>query len=150
MKRYLLIVFFALLASAGAQTVRTLGYNTNGVVVYTNTNTLTLTNANSLISQVLIVSNNVTVGNLTVGTNRITFRGTNSGFDFSAGASATQIRTNIGLSWDGLTNTDAAGVQSAMFAATTTNSPTNTNAPVPDAWVDLSVGTNTFKLPLWK
>lgn len=54
------------------------------------------------------------------------------------------------LTWSGMTNTDAAGFQSALFSATTTNAPTNTNAPTPNAWLDVRVGTNTYKLGLWK
>jgi hypothetical protein len=45
MKHLAAILLFALCATASAQTIKTLGYNTtNGQVVYTNTNTLTFSN----------------------------------------------------------------------------------------------------------
>jgi len=61
----------------------------------------------------------------------------------------TNFRTGIGLGWGALTNTNAATFQGAIFAATNA-APTNTNAPTPNAWVDIQVGTNTYKLPLWQ
>jgi hypothetical protein len=65
------------------------------------------------------------------------------------GNRASQFRTALGLGWSALTNTNAATFQGALFSATNA-APTNTNAPTPDAWVDIQVGTNTYKLPLWQ
>jgi hypothetical protein len=62
---------------------------------------------------------------------------------------ADDFRSAIGLPWSGLTNTDASTFQGALFADTNA-APTNTNAPTPDAWLDITVGTNTYKLPLWQ
>lgn len=73
-----------------------------------------------------------------------------NGIEFEEPSVAATTRTNLSLPWTGLTNTDAAAFQGALFSATTTNTPTNTNAPTPDAWVDIMVGTNTYKLPLWQ
>jgi hypothetical protein len=59
-------------------------------------------------------------------------------------------RTNLGLPLAALTNTNTENFQGAIFPTSTTNAPTNTNAPTPDAWLDIRVGTNTYKLPLWQ
>jgi len=69
--------------------------------------------------------------------------------NFANTTNAAQTRTNLGLPWVGLTNASAASFQGALFPATNA-APTNTNAPTPDAWVDIQVGTNTYKLPLWQ
>jgi hypothetical protein len=106
MKHLLAILLTALCilaASAQAQVIKSLGYNTtNGHVVYNATNnsgtqlTLVFTNDNGARLPFLVV------GNIEYTTNAITFYGTNSGFQFSAGASAAQLRNNLGL---GETNT---------------------------------------------
>ena len=64
--------------------------------------------------------------------------------EWAALANAGTIGTNV------LRSTNAADAQAAIFPATTTNAPTNTNAPTPDAWLDVTVGTNLYKLPLWQ
>jgi fibronectin-binding autotransporter adhesin len=68
-----------------------------------------------------------------------------------AGSSASNAqgatRTNLGLLWTGLTNTNAATFQGALFAATNTAPATTTNVA---AWINLQVGTNTYKLPLYQ
>ncbi len=56
-------------------------------------------------------------------------------------------RTNLELPWSGLTNTNAATFQGALFAATNA-APTNTTNVA--AWINLQVGTNTYKLPLYQ
>ena len=154
MKHLATILLLALCATAPAQTIKTLGYNTtNGQVVYTGTNVLTFTN------NINFNSSSVT---FLVGTN-IYFNAADDvvdvlvplqvehslGISFG-GTAAAATRTNLGLPWTGLTNTNAANFQGALFEATTTNAPTNTNAPTPDAWLDVTVGTNTYKLPLWQ
>ena len=79
-------------------------------------------------------------------TETIQFRaaGTVNTNQWAALANAGSIGTNV------LRSTNASGAQSAIFPATTTNAPTNTNAPTPDAWLDIRVGTNDYKLPLWQ
>jgi hypothetical protein len=71
------------------------------------------------------------------------------GFTALTNTNADDFRSAIALPWSGLTNTNAATFQAALFPATNA-APTNTNAPVPDAWLDVQVGTNTYKLPLWQ
>lgn len=149
MKHLIAIFLLALCATASAQTIKSLGYNTtNGEVVFSWTNisgasTLTFTNDG-------ISANAGSFGNNVVAnSNGITFYTTNAGFAFSAGATAAQFREDLQLTWAGLTNTNAATFQGALFSATNA-APTNTNAPTPDAWVDIQVGTNTYKLPLWQ
>jgi hypothetical protein len=76
-----------------------------------------------------------------------------NGLDFggtNAAVARGQTRTNLGLPLPALTNTSNVTFQGAIFPATTTNAPTNTNAPTPDAWLDIQVGTNSYKLPLWQ
>jgi hypothetical protein len=149
MKHFFVILFFALCATASAQTIKTLGYNTtNGQVVYTNTNALTFSNAVAF-GDFGIQPNSgglYWTTNLVFEVETATFY---SAINFSSNAVASSVRTNLGLTWTGLTNTNAATFQSALFSATNA-APTNTNAPTPDAWVDIQVGTNTYKLPLWQ
>lgn len=83
-------------------------------------------------------------------TNGLKFYGGNGQYYNPPFDPAGATRTNLGLPWTGLTNTNATGFQSELFAATTTNAPANTNAPTPDAWLDVQVGTNSYKLPLWQ
>ena len=64
--------------------------------------------------------------------------------EWAALANAGTVGTNL------LRSADITNAQAAIFAATTTNAPTNTNAPTPDAWLDIRVGTNDYKLPLWQ
>jgi hypothetical protein len=57
-----------------------------------------------------------------------------------------QTRTNLGLGWSALTNTDATNFQAAVF--TTNTAPTNTTNVV--GWTTLRIGTNTFRVPLYQ
>ena len=92
--------------------------------------------------------------NVLISTNgTITFYGTNSGFGFSAGASASQFREDLGLPLPALTNTNNANFQAAVFA--TNSNPTNGgsfNSHV--AWMEVTVQTNgsnvSFRIPLYK
>ena len=149
MKRLLAIFLLAACATASAQTVKTLGYNTtNGQVVYSGTNTLTFTNNVAIGPDVVFTD----AGELQwSGSARFSLE-TMEFFEpiyFDNTTNAATTRTNLGLPWTGLTNTNAADFQGALFSATNA-APTNTNAPTPDAWVDITVGTNVFKLPLWQ
>lgn len=131
-----LAIFFAALAvAAHAQTVKALGYNTtNGEIVYAGTNALTFTNAFTFSTNTLAASVRTNLG---------------LGFSALTNTNASDFRSAIGLPWSGLTNTNASTFQGALFAATNA-APTNTNAPTPNAWLDVTVGTNTYKLPLWQ
>lgn len=93
-------------------------------------------------------TNTVSVG---IGPSGITIEGSRSGqvIELIGTNLAPQIRADLGIPWTGLTNTNAATFQGALFSGTN-SAPTNTNAPTPDAWVDITVGTNVFKLPLWQ
>jgi hypothetical protein len=109
-----ILIFAALCATAGAQTIKSLGYATNGHVVYNASNSsgaqlvLRFTNSSGIAVRV------VDVGNIITTSNAITFYGTNSGFQFSAGASAAQLRTNLGLPLPALTNTNVTNFRSAI------------------------------------
>jgi hypothetical protein len=232
MKKLFLTLLLATLCATGyGQTIKSLGYNTSGEVVYTGTNLLTFTNdvtfntilsggSNSIsmvngeffgpwyfdeavlfsdpattrtnlgLGATWLTNDNVTNFRTAIGlgaTNEVTFQnvtieagalyisqGTNqyfyagddlvesyvpvtifhpNGLDFggtNAAAAASATRTNLGLPLPALTNTSNVTFQGAIFPATTTNAPTNTNAPTPDAWLDIQVGTNSYKLPLWQ
>ncbi|MEB3209536.1 MAG: hypothetical protein VKK63_11575, partial [Synechococcus sp.] len=64
--------------------------------------------------------------------------------EWAALANAGSVGTNL------LRAANVTTAQAAIFTNTTTNAPTNTNAPTPDAWLDIRVGTNDYKLPLWQ
>jgi hypothetical protein len=89
----------------------------------------------------IIAFTNITVagnfsGNYTVGEDQA--------IGFEGGAE--QTRTNLGLGWPGLTSTNAANLQSALFSTNT--APTNTSNVV--AWTTIQIGTNAFRVPLYK
>jgi hypothetical protein len=104
----ILLLAAALAASpAAGQTIKSLGYNTTNGVVPTSlsTNTLRFTNAEGL------QFNKLTTENMVLGTNGVmTFYSTNSGFGFSAGATAAQFCDDLGL---GTTNAVTFGTLAA-------------------------------------
>jgi hypothetical protein len=130
-----------------------LGYNaTNGQVVYTNTNTLTIsgnfsvaTNAGSFLSigtqarilrdagsGNLLLSANAGTQTLSLATNGdvrlsgvLKFVATTNTPMYQA-----ETRTNLGLPWGGLTNTNAATFQTALFGANTNPVLVDTNGEV--------------------
>ncbi len=59
---------------------------------------------------------------------------------------AGEVYTN---QWTALANSTALG-HANMAAIVATNSPANTNAPSPDAWMLITEGTNNYYLPLWQ
>ena len=84
-------------------------------------------------------------------TNLSTIPGTTN-FLGNVGSSVTNwtagpMRTNLGLVLPALTSSNNASFQGAIFS-TTNAAPTNTTNRA--AWVDLQVGTNTYKLPLYQ
>jgi hypothetical protein len=150
-----LLAAFLLVAATGyGQTVKTLGYNTtNGHIIYAGTNTLTFTNAFTFSTNTLAASVRTNLGlgfAALTNANAADFR-TAIALPWSGltNTNASTFRTALDLPWAGLTNTNAATFQAALFPATNA-APTNTNAPTPNAWLDVQVGTNTFKLPLWQ
>jgi hypothetical protein len=145
MKHFAILALLALAATGYGQSVRYLGHSTSGAVVYTNPNALTFSNTT--------VFNNTTTFNAEVNATNVVFTaGANAlqlestGITFGGAAGAT-TRSNLGLPLAALTNTNAANFQGAIFAATNA-APTNTTNV--NAWINLNVGTNTFKLPLYK
>lgn len=151
----LLAAFLLLVAATGyGQTVKTLGYNTtNGHIIYAGTNALTFTNAFAFSTNTLAASVRTNLGlgfAALTNANAADFR-TAIALPWSGltNTNASTFRTALDLPWAGLTNTNAATFQAALFPATNA-APTNTNAPTPNAWLDVQVGTNTFKLPLWQ
>lgn len=56
-------------------------------------------------------------------------------------------RTNLQIPWSGLTNTTASNFHRALFP-NTNSAPSVTNAV--NGWVNIYIGTNTYKLPLYK
>ena len=112
-----------------------------------------------------VVFNNIEAGglldaqNVVISTNGIiTFYGTNSGFGFSAGASASQFREDLGLPLAALTNTNNTNFQAAIF--NTNSAPTNSanvntvNFNTAIHWMEVNVVTNgvtnNFRIPLFK
>jgi hypothetical protein len=129
------LLLFLAAAPGYGQTVKSLGYNTtNGQIVYGGTNSLTFTNAFTFSTNTLAATVRTNLG---------------LGFTALTNTNASTFRAALEIPWSGLTNTNAATFQAALFPATNA-APTNTNAPTPDAWLDVQVGTNTYKLPLWQ
>ena len=111
--RHLLAILAALFlcaAPAQTQTLKTLSYNTNGAVVYSNTNTLTFTNTEVRLSPVVLIGTNfasiATGGNFVsmtdangdtvflANTNLVTFY---DAIAFSSASNRATTRTNLGL-----------------------------------------------------
>jgi hypothetical protein len=129
------LLLFLAAAPGYGQTVKSLGYNTtNGQIVYGGTNALTFTNAFAFSTNTLAASVRTNLG---------------LGWSALTNTNASTFRSALEIPWSGLTNTNTATFQAALFPATNA-APTNTNAPTPDAWLDVQVGTNTYKLPLWQ
>ena len=137
MKFFCTIILAAFCATAAAQTIKTLGYNTtNGQVVYSGTNVLNFTNqirfgeTNDgwlLTSSGLQHSggfildtegNSIVGGGLTIGFgSAIGFGGTNEVLF------ASTTRTNLGLGLPALTNTSNVTAMRALAGSTNTNQP---------------------------
>ena len=137
MKLRLLILLAAALAAspAAGQTIKSLGYNTTNGVVPTSlsTNTLRFTNAEGL------QFNKLTTANMVLGTNGVmTFYTTNSGFDFSAGATAAQFCDDLGL---GATNAVTFGTLTAeqLQVKVGTNLYVGLADDVSEFWTDVAV-----------
>jgi hypothetical protein len=148
MKPLLTTLLLATLCATGyGQTIKTLGYNTNGQVVYAGTNVLTFTN------------------NIRFGASGIDIQADGTLFFFDAdgskdffvfdngagGADQARARTNLALGWPALTNTNAAtsllglDVSNQVVAATNiifTNGVAFTTNAAAATLANLGLGTN--------
>jgi hypothetical protein len=146
--RLLILLAAAALAAAPAagQTIKSLGFNTsNGVVPTTALSNLPLTFTN--IGG--ISGSSFDSGNVLIGSNTITFYGTNSGLAFLAGANASQVRNQIGLGATWLTNTDVTNFRTAIGGTTVGNAvftAATTNAARTALGASI-VGANIFTVP---
>ena len=65
---------------------------------------------------------------------------------FDTATNAAITRTNLGLGLPALTNTSVTNFQSAIFA--TNSAPTNTTTV--SAWTTIQIGTNAYRVPLYR
>lgn len=170
MKHLLFILFLALCATAHAQTIRALGYNsTNGqVVAATNvvwTNAFSFS-TNTVAAQVrtnlgLGQTDNVQFNEIS-GQSITLYGGAGIVFDDSEAPAAT--RTNLGLNntnvyvyaaqaiWDEVNDKVGLQLEDMDFRVADemvrTNGPTNATNAV--RWITVLGGTNIYKLPLYK
>jgi hypothetical protein len=176
----LLAAITILAAPASAQTMRVLAYNTNGQILsatnvaFTNSVSFGEIKADTLIMPKLgapLILANITSGNLsangtlsggTVTTSAggaiIVVSGGSLRFDagatisnsptvnFANTTNAAQTRTNLGLGLPLLTNGSITNFQSALFSTNT--APTDTTNV--SAWTTIQIGTNAFRVPLYK
>lgn len=141
--RHILPILLLLAASASAQTVKSLGYNTtNGRVVYTGTNALTLTNKLTLPSDASHSGTSTLA--LQISTN-------NSGWYVSTSAPNALVGVHNGSVSYALTTNVFILYKPLRYNSTAvgaTNAPTNTTNAV--AWIEVQVGTNSYRTPLYQ
>jgi hypothetical protein len=125
MKTLLTILFVTLCAATSyGQTIKTLGYNTNGQVVYSGASQLTFTNPIALLS-----SNRSTVSSILFLDNTgIEFDGEGFATNFPAiyfvdSERAAATRTNLGLPLPALTNTSNVTMMRALSGSTNASHP---------------------------
>jgi hypothetical protein len=122
-------------AGVGSATNLDIQFDGNGSGIFANTNTNTI--------GITILSNNVAFFTAT----NVTFYQAMA-FNGTAGAS----RTNLGIPYTALTNTNSTNFQSAIFQTNTTPSGTSYASLV--AWMEVNVITNgvttSFRIPLFK
>jgi hypothetical protein len=140
MKPFLTLLLLALLAaSASAQTIKTLGYTTNGEVVYAGTNTLTFTNAVTFSDQ---GSTGLTVGFLNINGSiggSFVFNKPLAFDDIFSEDIVEQSRTNLGLVLPALTNTSNVTMMRALAGSTNTNAPFSGTLTVDDTALQANV-----------
>lgn len=121
--RHLLTLLAAVLlcAPAQAQTVKALSYNTNGVVIYSATNTLTFTNAFKFGDDLLLSNNTFHWGTNAIWAPEDNVFSVALQFDSTNIAAAT--RTNLGLPLAALTNSSNVTMMRALAGSTNTNHP---------------------------
>jgi len=112
--RHLLTILAALLfcAPAFGQTVKALSYNTNGVVIYSSTNTLTFTNAFKLGDDLLLSNNIFHWGTNARWSPEDNVFSTEIQFDSTNIAAATRTNLALGATW--LTNTNVTNFRTAI------------------------------------
>jgi hypothetical protein len=150
MKPLFLTLLLGTLCTTGyGQTIKALGYNTtNGQVVYTSTNTLTLTN-----SQIKLGSDFIfftSTGFLNFGTNAIFEALTSTFFQPVIFVQAAATRTNLGIPLPALTNTNNANFRTAIgvspatiWAYKATNQTNATTNLVSDTALTFTAAANT-------
>jgi hypothetical protein len=156
MKLFLTMLACLIAASAGAQTIKTLGYNTtNGQVVYSGTNVLRMpdqvkfgTNGAGVASggQFFSLLDGGGGVSMLLGTNAITVNSKISFSGISALSNAAATRTNFGLGATWLTNTNVTNFRSAIGLGETndvTFSNVNVNGTLTAANLSLSNTTVT-------
>jgi hypothetical protein len=185
MKTLLLTLLLATFCATGGhgQTVKSLGYNINGEVVYTGTNAMIFTNGFSL------VDGETRAIDLATDAGSEFFYGINVAaeigfFGTNAATAASATRTNLGLPLPALTNTSVTDFRNAISLEVTNGSSVeyaaklwdaaaseqgffvedneivisggtaNTNAPADTTnavrWINVNVGGNTYKIPLYQ
>lgn len=143
MKLFATFILTILCATASAQTIKTLGYNTtNGQIAYTGTNALTLTN--KLVFPSDANHTGVSALALQISTN-------NTGFYVSTGTGNPLIAAHNGsLGWAVSTNVvifyKPLRYNSTIVGSTT--APANTTSPA--AWMEVQVGTTSYRVPLYQ
>jgi len=146
MKHLLATLAFAVLAAAcHAQTIRTLGYSTNGqIVAATN---VVWTNAFNFSSNAVVeaVRNNLQAASST-GLAPDTAGAANRAISIINNDTGSEVLTYDELSGEKWVIADSQGFQSALFSTNT--APTNTTNV--SAWTTIQIGTNTFRVPLYK
>jgi hypothetical protein len=141
MKLLALLITLCLVATAGAQTIKSLGYNaTNGQVVYTGSNDLRFTNAISFDGGPVITGGGISYGSSTnmvinieerrwIVEGQTIFEWAEEGMtfrvplDFDNTTNAATTRTNLGLGLPALTNTSNVTMMRALAGSTNTNAP---------------------------
>jgi hypothetical protein len=136
-KKLALIILFGILGvGVYGQTIKSLGFNTtNGqVVANTGTNALTFTNTSVAFGDISIQSPNILWGgaaSINLEEKYLSFEGQEKlrwqeedvqisvPLTFSGTNTASATRTNLGLGWSALTNTNAANFRTAINAAPT-------------------------------
>jgi hypothetical protein len=142
----LLALLTILAAPAAAQTIKSLGFNTtNGnIVVNTGTNTLTFTNA-IRVSSILLYQDGESTNSITYSADGLIFSQNSVPFFRLDNTGVVSFEKPISfLDTNAITN--AAKTQSTLFYTNTT--PTNTTNV--SAWISVLVGTNSYRVPLYK
>lgn len=157
-----LLAALCLAATAPAQTVKALSYNTNGVVIYSSTNILKFTNAFKFGDDLLLSNNTFYWGTNARWSPEDNVFSTELQFDSTNIAATT--RTNLGLHstnvyvyaatalWDNVNEQVGLRLEdmdvSVSDAMIKTNGPTDPTNAV--GWIRVLSGTNVYKLPLYQ
>jgi hypothetical protein len=143
--RHLLTLLAALLICSvplHAQTIRTLGYNTTNSQVLVATNLLTFTNE-------LVLPSDATHSGLTELALRI--GASNTGFYVSTSAGNPMVAAHNSSAAFALTTNVIIFYKPLRYNSTTTgstNAPANTTNVV--TWLEVQIGTNSYRVPLYQ